>query len=157
MSRAITNQPEQGAILALRGDLALQIARFVSREGLTQSAAAARFGLPQPTLSKIMRGEVQAISIELLLRIAMRAGLPVVLQTGKHPAEAGVYAAGAAPRGSARLPSRISDDARRSLADGSRDLTPQERLSAQQKHSKLVTALHRAGAMAVRSLRKSAR
>ena len=42
MRHASVKQPEQAAIRALRSDLALQIARHVAREGLTQSAAAAR-------------------------------------------------------------------------------------------------------------------
>jgi predicted XRE-type DNA-binding protein len=157
MRHASLKQPEQAAIHALRSDLALQIARHVGRKGLSQSAAAARLGIPQPTLSKVMRGEVQAISLELLLRIAMRAGLPVVLQTGKDAAEAGVYAAGAAPAGRARNPSRLADEALRALGEGARTLTAGERLAAQQKHTELVTALHRAGAKAVGALRRNPR
>jgi predicted XRE-type DNA-binding protein len=156
MRHASLKQPELAAIRALRSDLALQIARQVGREGRSQSAAAARLGIPQPTLSKVMRGEVQAISLELLLRIAMRAGLPVVLQTGRDPAEAGVYAAGSV-LGRARTPSRLADEARLALSDGARTLTAGERLAAQQKHNELVTALHRAGAKAVASLRRNPR
>ena len=157
MRHASLRQPEQAAIRALRSDLALQISRHVSRGGFTQSAAAERFGIPQPTLSKIMRGEVSAISLELLLRIAMRAGLPVILQTGKDPAEAGVYAAGSGAARPARSPSRLADQARRALGDSARTLTPGQRLAAQQKHSELVITLHRAGAKAVESLRRNPR
>ncbi|NJN05183.1 MAG: XRE family transcriptional regulator [Rhodobacteraceae bacterium] len=83
--------PDEAAVQALRSDLALQIARHVGRDGLTQVAAARRLAIPQPTLSKIMRGQVQAVSLELLLKVATRAGLSVVLQTGRDAAEAGVY------------------------------------------------------------------
>jgi predicted XRE-type DNA-binding protein len=157
MSSASPKQPEQEAIRALRSDLALQIARHVERERLTQSAAAARLGIPQPTLSKIVRGAVDAISLELLLRVAMRAGMPVVLQTGKDPSEAGVFAAGRPPSESARPRSRLADEARFALGENVRALTPGERLAALQNHSELVTALRRAGAKALGSLPRQTR
>ena len=55
--------PDQAAVLALRSDLALQIARHVGRDGKTQIEAAKRLAIPQPTMSKIMRGQVEAISL----------------------------------------------------------------------------------------------
>jgi predicted XRE-type DNA-binding protein len=136
---------DTAAVKALRSDLALQIARDVERHGQTQVAAAKRLAIPQPTLSKIMRGQVDAVSLELMLKIAVRAGLSVVLQTGKEPAEAGVYVTGTALPGPARTTSRIAEDARRSLHDSSRSLSPEKRLEAQLKHSQLVAELHRAG------------
>jgi predicted XRE-type DNA-binding protein len=72
-----------GTIHALRSDVALQIARCVQRRGLNQPAGAKWLGVPQPTLSKIMNGRVAELSLELLIRIAVRAGLPMVLQTGR--------------------------------------------------------------------------
>jgi len=132
-------------IQALRSDLALQIARHVRRSGQTQVAAARRLAMPQPTLSKIMRGRVEAVSLELLLKLAVRLELPVVLQTGKDPSEAGVYASGLPEATPARLPSRLADAARLAASESMRALTPAQRLEAHQKHSELVGALHRAG------------
>jgi len=137
--------PDQATIQALRSDLALQIARHVTRQGQTQSAAAQRLAIPQPTLSKIVRGQVEAVSLELLLRIAVRAGLLVVLQTGKQPAEAGVYVSGIATSKPARIKSRLAEQAQQAASESVRHLTPQQRLEAHLKHSELVTALHRAG------------
>lgn len=148
---------EQETIQALRGDFALQIARHVGRDGTSQAAMAKRLGIPQPTLSKIMRGQVEAISLELMLRIAMRAGISVLLQTGEEPAEAGVYASGVAHSGRARTTSRIADEARRATSEGARSLTPERRLAAHLKHNELVAALHRAGAKAAGSTRRSGR
>lgn len=136
---------DQAVIHALRSDLAHQIARHVERSGQTQSAAAARLAIPQPTVSRIMHGRVESLSLELLLKIAVRAGLPVVLQTGKDPAEAGVYVSGTTASRPARLHSRLGDEARQATDECVRALTPQQRLEAQRKHSELVTALHRAG------------
>ena len=72
----------------MRSDVALQIARYVMRSAPTQLTAAKRLSIPQPTLSKIMHGRVTELSLELLIRIAVRAGMPLVLQTGRAPAEA---------------------------------------------------------------------
>lgn len=138
-------RPDQAAIQALRSDLALQIARHVGRDGLTQVATAKRLAIPQPTLSKIMRGQVGAVSLELMLKIAVRAGLSIVLQTGKDAAEAGVYASGIATSKPARIKSRLANEARLAVSDSVRALSPAERLEAHLKHNELVTALHRAG------------
>lgn len=138
-------RPDQAAIQALRSDLALQIARQVGRDGQTQVATAKRLAIPQPTLSKIMRGQVEAVSLELMLKVAVRAGLFVVLQTGKDAAEAGVYVSGIATSRPARIKSRLADMARHAVSESVRSLSPEKRLEAHLKHSELVTALHRAG------------
>lgn len=139
------SRPDQAAVQALRSDLALQIARHVGRNGQTQLAAAKRLGIPQPTMSKIMRGQVEAVSLELMLKIAVRAGLSVVLQTGKDPAEAGVYVSGTPASKPARVKSRLAEESRHATSKSVRSLTPKERLQAHLKHSEFVTALHRAG------------
>lgn len=138
------NAPDIATIRALRSDVALQIARHVERSAETQVSAAKRLDIPQPTLSKIMRGRVDDCSLELLLRIAVRAGLPVVLQTGKDPKEAGAYVSGISIE-SAGTRSKVAEEARAGLADIARRLTPEQRLEAHLKHSELLTSLRRAG------------
>jgi len=135
--------PEMATIHALRGDLALQIARSVAGTGETQLAAASRLGIPQPTLSKIVRGSVGDLSLELLIRIAVRAGLQLVLCLGKDPAEAGVFVS-RATTDKTRTKSRVSEDARRELRQSTRSLTPEERLAAHLRHSELLIELNRA-------------
>jgi predicted XRE-type DNA-binding protein len=136
--------PDAATVQALRSDLALQIARHLQRQGLSQVAAAKALAVPQPTLSKIVNGRVSDLSLELLIRIAVRAGLPVVLQTGKEPAEAGAFVTGVATPH--RVPkSRLADEARDAVAQSARRLTPEQRLEAHLKHSELVMALHNAG------------
>lgn len=136
--------PDQLTVDALRADLALQIARHVARQGQTQLEMAKRLAIPQPTMSKIMRGQVEAVSLELMLRIAVRAGLSVVLQTGKDPSEAGVYVSGFPPARSARTKSRLGEQARRAVNESVRALSPEKRLEAQVQHSRLVAELSRA-------------
>jgi predicted XRE-type DNA-binding protein len=137
--------PDQATVQALRSDLALQIARHVGRDGHTQVVTAKRLAIPQPTMSKIMRGQVEAVSLELMLKIAVRAGLSVVLQTGKDPAEAGVYVSGVTTTNPARIKSRLAEEARHAVSESTRSLAPEKRLEAHLKHSELVTELHRAG------------
>jgi predicted XRE-type DNA-binding protein len=132
-------------IQALRGDVALQISRFLERQKLSQGAAAKLLRIPQPTLSKIANGRVSDLSLELLIRIAVRAGLQLVLQTGAVPEEAGAFVGGAVPNAVQGLRSKLADDARDALLTSARDLTPEQRLHAHLKHSELVTALNRAG------------
>jgi predicted XRE-type DNA-binding protein len=132
-------------IQALRGDVALQIARFLARQKLSQAAAAKLLRIPQPTLSKIVNGRVMDLSLELLIRIAVRAGVQLVLQTGAVPEEAGAFLSGALPNTRQGSSSRLADDARDALLATARDMTPEQRLQAHVKHSELVTSLHRAG------------
>lgn len=141
--------PELATIHALRGALALQIARHVRRTGRTQVEAAAELGVPQPTLSRIANGQVDTLSLELLLRIAVRAGLPVVLQTGRDPAEAGVYVS-ATPLDGRRPRSALGATARKSTSAGLAHLSAEQRLEAQLEHSELLTELQRAARPSVR-------
>jgi predicted XRE-type DNA-binding protein len=138
--------PDIATVQALRADLALQVARCLSRQQLTQVEAARQFAIPQPTLSKIMNGRVADLSLELLIRIAVRAGLPVVLQIGNAPEEAGAYLSGKAPASTPSAPrSKLAQSARDSLIDAARKLTPEQRLNAMLEQSQLVTELHAAG------------
>jgi predicted XRE-type DNA-binding protein len=132
-------------VLALRSDLALQIARHLRDNGQTQAAAARRLAVPQPTVSQIIHGKVAQLSLELLIRIAVRAGLPVVLQTGKDAEEAGVFVAGEPLQENRPLKSKVADYARQALIEDARDMTPQQRLEAHARHSQLMVALIRAG------------
>jgi predicted XRE-type DNA-binding protein len=135
--------PEVATIHALRAALALQIARHVRRSGRTQVDAAARLGIPQPTLSKIVNGQVDALSIELLLRVTIRAELPVVVQTGREPAEAGVFVRGT-PNPGRRPRSPLGEASRQAVADAAIDLSAEQRLEAQLQHSQLLVELQRA-------------
>src|ERR1700740_2420609 len=103
---------DRATIQALRSDLALQLARYVQRLGVTQVAAAKQLGLPQPTLSKIAQGRVADLSLELLIRVAVRAHLPLTVQTGQAPQEAGAFISGAYSRPLRSMRSRLADEAR---------------------------------------------
>ena len=104
--------PDSDVIQRLRSDVALQFARCVRRMGLTQVAAAKRLRIPQPTLSKIINGRVSDLSLELLIRVAVRAGLPMTLQTGLVPQEAGAFNSPIRSRSSPASQSKLRDAAR---------------------------------------------
>jgi predicted XRE-type DNA-binding protein len=143
------DESDAATIHALRRDVALQIARRLAALQLTQTAAAQRLGIPQPTVSKIANGRVDDLSLELLIRTAVRAGLPLVMQTGNGPQEAGAYVSRPAPRAAQRThavqPSRLATQARAELAESAWRLTPTQRLEAMLEQTQLVTALHAAG------------
>jgi len=147
--------PDEATIQSLRHDIALQISRLAQRLGGTQMAVAEQLGVPQPTLSKITNGRVSDLSIELLIRIAVRAGLPITLQTGHVPQEAGAFISGLA-RASRASCSKLADKARESLMDSERRLTPAQRLEAFLEHNQLLAALHLAGRAAERTRMQAA-
>jgi predicted XRE-type DNA-binding protein len=137
--------PDVATVQALRSDVALQIARHARRTGATQLVAAKQLGLPQPTLSKIINGRVSDLSLELLIRIAVRAGLPLTLQTGNVPQEAGAFSSHTHSRSTRSVRSMLADAARNSLMQSEGSLTPSQRLEAFLEHNQLLSALREAG------------
>ena len=137
--------PDIATVRALRGDVAVQLARYAQRMGVSQVVAAKRLGLPQPTLSKIINGRVSDVSLELLIRIAVRAGLPMTLQTGLVPQEAGAFASGTHSRSTRAFQSKLGDAARQYMINSEASLTPSQRLEAFLEHNQLLGALHQAG------------
>lgn len=132
-------------VQALRSDVALQVARYTERLGISQLAAAKQLDVPQPTLSKIINGHTSDLSLELLLRIAVRAGLRITLQTGLIPQEAGAFVSAGRPSSARALPSKIADGTHASLKESLRELTPAQRLEAFLEHNQLASELREAG------------
>jgi predicted XRE-type DNA-binding protein len=146
---------DDATIEALRGDLALQVARFARRLGGTQTTVARRLRIPQPTLSKIMNGRVSDISMELLIRIAVRAGVSIAIHTGRAPEEAGVFLSSRSGSERKESRSRLADEAREFVLQSESRLTPSERLEAFLEHNQLVSALHEEGRRAERRRRSA--
>ncbi len=136
---------DTATIRSLRLDVAYQIARRAEQLGTSQRARARALGIPQPTLSKIVNGRVSDLSLELLIRIAVRAELPLTLQTGNVPAEAGAYVASSASPGFRIYTSPSSEASRNTLSASGRRLTPEQRLDAFLEHSQLLSQVHAAG------------
>ena len=137
--------PDVETVHALRSDVAYQIARHAKRLGLSQLSAAKELGVPQPTLSKIVNGHTSDLSLELLLRIAVRAGMRITLQTGLIPQEAGAFVSGVRPSSARAHPSSNADGARARLKHSLRELSVSERLEAFVEHNQLLGEFHSAG------------
>lgn len=140
--------PEEVTIHCLRRALALQLARAIRERAVTQAVLAKHLDVPQPTLSKLLNGRVDGLSIELLIRIAVRAGVSVTLYTGDAPEKAGAHARShrQPPRGK----SKLAAEARRSQQAADRRLTPSQRLAAFLEHNQLLAERHRAGRAAAK-------
>lgn len=65
---------EEAAALAMRVDLAVEIEKFVRRKNLTQTKAAKYFDVPQPKISKILRGKIDEFSIDYLVKMVAKTG-----------------------------------------------------------------------------------
>jgi predicted XRE-type DNA-binding protein len=137
--------PDFETVHALRSDVALQIARYTKRLGVSQLAAAKQLDVPQPTLSKIVNGHTSDLSLELLLRIAVRAGLRITLQTGLIPQEAGAFVSAGQPSSARAFPSKIAARTHASLKKSLQQLTPAQRLEAFLEHNQLASELRESG------------
>jgi predicted XRE-type DNA-binding protein len=49
----------------------------MERESLTQAKAAKRLGITQPRVSEITRGKVELLSLDYLVLLCAKAGIPV--------------------------------------------------------------------------------
>jgi predicted XRE-type DNA-binding protein len=80
---AIEPDPAKAENLKLRSVLMLALTRYIEREGLTQVQAARAFGVTQPRISNLIRGKIDAFSLDLLVRMATVAGLRVNMTVKK--------------------------------------------------------------------------
>jgi predicted XRE-type DNA-binding protein len=83
----------QAAALQARVVLALDIERYIAKHKLTQAKAAKVFGVAQPTISKIVRGDVTKLSVEYLIRMLARVGISVRVTSVQSPARRKALAA----------------------------------------------------------------
>ena len=70
-------QKAEAVALQARVRLALEIERYIEKHDLTQTKAATVFHVPQPTISKIVRGDLSKLSLEYLIRMLAQVGIDV--------------------------------------------------------------------------------
>ena len=75
--------PEEAIALHIRAQLAAALEYHIDRKGWSQSEAARALKVPQPTISKIVNGNIEKLSIEFLIKLMVRADLPVKLSGGR--------------------------------------------------------------------------
>jgi predicted XRE-type DNA-binding protein len=71
---ALTESIRPPSAMRLRVDLAVEIEKFVRRKNLTQTKAAKYFDVPQPKISKILRGKIDEFSIDYLVKMVAKTG-----------------------------------------------------------------------------------
>jgi predicted XRE-type DNA-binding protein len=75
--------PEEATALHIRSQLAAALEHHIERKGWNQTEAARALKVPQPTISKIVNGNIEKLSIEFLIKLMVRAGLPVGISGGR--------------------------------------------------------------------------
>ena len=70
----------EAEVMLLRAKLAEALRAWMEREGLTQAKAAKRLGVTQPRISKITRGKVELLSLDYLVGLCAKVGIPVGLR-----------------------------------------------------------------------------
>lgn len=66
--------PEAATNLQIRSRLAIELDRYIEAEGITQTEAAARFGVTQPRVSDLVRGKLDRFTIDALVSMLARVG-----------------------------------------------------------------------------------
>jgi predicted XRE-type DNA-binding protein len=72
--------PDEAAILQMRADLMADLRKFIKAKRLTQAKAAQLFSVSQSRGSDLIRGKWERFSLEMLITLAMRAGMHVTLK-----------------------------------------------------------------------------
>lgn len=65
--------------LRIRSLLMIQVRKVIESRGLTQTQAAALFGVTQPRISDLVRGKIELFSIDTLVDMLAHAGARVEL------------------------------------------------------------------------------
>jgi len=66
---------DRAAELTMRAELLRGLQFRLEESGLTQAAAAGKLGITQARVSDVKRGKIESFSLDLLVRLAARAGL----------------------------------------------------------------------------------
>jgi len=74
---------EEATALHIRSQLAATLEQYIERKGWSQAETARALKVPQPTVSKIINGNIDKLSIEFLVKLMVRAGLPVDVSSGR--------------------------------------------------------------------------
>jgi predicted XRE-type DNA-binding protein len=80
---AIEDDPAVAENLKLRSLLMIELERHIKRQKWTQAKAAKLLGVTQPRISNLMRGKINAFSLDLLVGMATSAGLRVTMRVQK--------------------------------------------------------------------------
>ena len=71
---------EKAAEMEMRAQLLMGLDLWLEKSGMTQAQAASILGVTQARVSDLKRGKINRFSMDLLVRLAARAGLKPVLK-----------------------------------------------------------------------------
>lgn len=80
--------PAEAAELTAKSTLIMAIGETIKRRKLTQLEAARRCGTDQPTLSKVLRGRMESVTIDRLTTWLMALGRTVEIRIRPYDAKA---------------------------------------------------------------------
>ena len=68
----------------LKAELVTRIQGVITKQNLTQTAAAERMGLSQPDVSRLLNGQFRDVSVERLMRLLTRLGCDIDITIRSH-------------------------------------------------------------------------
>jgi predicted XRE-type DNA-binding protein len=85
---AIEDAPQEAASMKCHSALMMKLSTVIQSSGMTQSDAAALFGVTQPRASDLMRGKMNLFSLDTLIDMAATAGMSPTVKVTKPKARA---------------------------------------------------------------------
>jgi predicted XRE-type DNA-binding protein len=76
---AIEPTPEMAETMKLRSALMTALDEHIAHQGWSQAEAAKHLGVTQPRISDLARGKINQFTLDMLVKLASRAGLHVTL------------------------------------------------------------------------------
>ena len=81
--QALAKDEAEAETMRLRADLLIALRDRVAAWKLTQAEAAKRLGISQPRLNNMLQGRIESFSLDMLTKLACRAGLKVEMKLRK--------------------------------------------------------------------------
>jgi len=76
---ALESSPEDAEKMKLRSVFMIALSDYVKNSGGTQATVAERLGISQPRLSDLLKGKINKFSLDMLVTLAIKAGLTIDL------------------------------------------------------------------------------
>lgn len=77
---AVENSSVLTENMKLRSELAMALQEYISKQELTQAAAARLFKVSQPRVSDLVRGKIHLFALDTLIDMACAAGMRVEMR-----------------------------------------------------------------------------
>lgn len=74
---ALEVSPAENSNMKVRAELMIAIREAIAGWKVTQAEAADKLGLTQPRMNDLLRGRINKFSLDMLINLAVRAGLSV--------------------------------------------------------------------------------